>query len=201
MRGSVLWCSTVDSWETKNTQEVPVLALSVWGVAFGDWSCPYKCIQPNYLIRSHPLPTSTPFAQMQIIPVLSRVLVLPSIPGRQELRKDIIRWENLVKCVLRVLFCLVFFGLMLVLQSKDSFHIWGLKSAKIQERTLYCNVAALHSAFLFAVRATPMHVAAAPPQTDCFCPLNSKIFSKILRATLERGSDQGVWRNPPCFSA
>lgn len=93
---------------------MPVVAVRVRGVVFGVLKLLETRIQPNYLIRNHPLPASTPSDQMQIIPVLSRVLVLPSIPGRQaELRRK--------KPVRTPCLPLGLGGFLLCKQSKNSF--------------------------------------------------------------------------------
>lgn len=86
-------------------------------------------------------------------------IVLPGIPALQE-EKNLEKQQKGVRCVSHC-----FPNALKRRQSREQVARSGahLKCIKAQGRTILCNLAApaLLSAFLFAVRGTPLHVAAA----------------------------------------
>lgn len=142
------------------------------------------------MIYSHPPPPcARPLTTMQIIPALRGVRVLPGIPGRvEELREA----EERVRCVSQCWpYALTDSRVRIVARSGAH-----LKCIKPQERTILCNLAvlALLSGFLFAVRATPLHVAAASPSDWLFLSPQLKIFSQRWRARPERRTESESYR-------
>lgn len=85
--------------------------------------------------------------------------MLPGIPGRVE---ELGEAEERVRCVSQCWPYALITDSRVRIVARSGAH---LKCIKPQGRTILCNLAALAllSGFLFAVRGTPLHVAAASP--------------------------------------